>query len=513
MTLTEAKEFKVASVMCREDVLMHTRYFFRKMKKRKFIVNDHHIQVCDVLNKVLEGLLTKVIINIAPRYSKTELAVKNFVSSAFSHNACAKFIHLSYSQKLVEDNSDDIKSIIKSEEYQSMFPEVRISIKNDSKKKWNTTAGGSFYAASTAGQVTGMGAGTVEEEEDFKEFEKQLDELLKALDINDFGVKSKFGGALIIDDPIKPEDAFSDLLRTKINDRWDSTLKNRVNSRRTPIVVMGQRTHENDLSGHLMASDGYTYDLDEAIANPDKWFVLAIPVILKDENGEEYALWPFKHTLVELKKMQEADQVNFDTQYLQDPTPIFGLMYRPLQGYEHIPATETSLRKNYTDTADRGKDNLCSIDYTETAEFAYITDVTYTAKPMVETESMTALQLTKQKTQICRVESNNGGEGFARAVEKQCRALKNFLTTFIWFHQSDNKEVRIFNNSAKVYNIVRVPYDWEKRWPEFAKAIKNHRKSGKNASDDAADAITGIVEFFGVDEIQTDVSSWAGGIL
>lgn len=515
MNTVEAKEIKVYSVACKNSGMFHTRYFFKKKTGTKFVVNIHHVQIWEVLELVLQGLLTKVIINIAPRYSKTEIVVKNFIEHALSLNASSRFIHLSYSDELVRDNSDSIKDTIKSEAYQQLFPNVRISNKSDSKKKWYTTEGGGVYAVSSGGAITGFGAGAVDkpltlseklqEEQELREFEDALREMEKAFD-----EKQEFAGAIIYDDPIKPDDAESEGKREKINQRFDTTVRNRVNSRKTPIIVNGQRTHPHDLSGYLMETDGFTSDLEEAKNNPNIWFVLSIPVIQTDENGKRFALWPFKHTLEELEVMEDKIPITFQRQYMQNPQPKEGLMYKPLRKYDHIPATETSIRKNYTDTADRGKDYLCSIDYVETNDACYLTDVLYTVKPMVETESMTALQLSKQKTHIARVESNNGGEGFARAVEKQCRALKNPLTTFYWFHQSDNKEVRIFNNSAKVYNLVYVPSDWEIRWPDFARAIKTHMKAGKNLHDDAADALTGVVEWFGVDQLTSDSSGWAG---
>ncbi|MEO7016291.1 MAG: phage terminase large subunit, partial [Leifsonia sp.] len=169
-----------------------------------------------------------------------------------------------------------------------------------------------------------------------------------------------------------------------------------------------------------------------------------------------------------------------------------------------IPATLKSIRKNYTDTADKGTDFLCSGCYIETETAIYITDVLYTAKAMKETEPKTALMLTKNKTTIARFESNNGGEGFARNVEVQTRLLKNTATSFTTFHQSINKELRIFNNSNKVNNLIIMPADWETRWPEFAKAVKTHKKNGKNAHDDAADFLTGMVEFFGKDLLVTN---------
>ena len=512
MTVDEAKQYKVASVMCLEDVLMHTRYFYKRMFKRKFVVNDHHEKVCNVLNKVLQGLLTKVIINIAPRYSKTELAVKNFVSTAFAHNPAAKFIHLSYSDALVQDNSDGIKSIMKSAEYQAMYPEVRISHKTDSKKKWYTTAGGVFYAASTAGQVTGMGAGTVDEETDWIEFDEQLQSMLEALDINPFTEKAKFGGALIVDDPIKPEDGFSETIRNKINARWDSTIKNRVNSRRTPIIVMGQRTHEEDLSGYLMASDGFTTDIQEAIENPDLWYVLAIPVILEDKDFGEVALWPFKHSLEELKAMQDKDQLNFDTQYLQDPTPLVGLMYKPFRIYGHIPMSEKSIIKAYIDTADEGDDYLACVIYVENDDAMYVLDIIYTKKAMEDTEVMVSQALTKYKVMVARFESNNGGRGFARNVEKQMRQLANPFTEVIWFHQSNNKKVRIFSKSGEVTNLIKMPEAWDKNYKEAYKSVTRYRKEGKNKHDDIEDALTGMAEYFGEDEPQAN-ADWVDGFM
>lgn len=521
LTVDLAKEIKVVSVACKGSLLFHSRYFFWKKTGDRYAVKKHHILICEVLELVLQGLLTKVIINIAPRYGKTELFVKNFVSHALSLNATAKFIHVSYSDELARDNSDAIRDTIKTETYQQLFPNVTISNKTDSKKKWYTTEGGGVYAVSAGGAVTGMGAGKVDkvltEEELLKIKLEQEKEELELLDYmkeleKAFEDKQEFAGAFIFDDPIKPDDAESEGKREKINVRFDTTFRNRANSRKTPFIIGGQRTHPHDLSGYLMETDGFTYDIEEAKKNPDIWFVLSIPVIQDWGLETEHALWPEKHNLHELHVMEEKIPITFQRQFMQNPQPKEGLMYLPFDTYEHIPATLTSLRKNYTDTADKGKDYLCSIDYIETEDTIYVTDVLYTQKGMTETETLTAMQLTKNKTQICRVESNNGGEGFSRNVAKQCRLLKNFLTTFLPFHQSDNKEVRIFNNSATVHNLVKMPADWKTRWPEFYRAITTHMKAGKNKFDDAPDALTGVVEWYQKDELTSDPSNWAGGL-
>lgn len=95
-----------------EEKLNFTRYFFKKKHNKKFIVNHHHEDISKSLDEVLAGKITRLIINVAPRYTKTELVVKNFIANGFAINPKSKFIHLSYSEALVRDNSAEILSIM-----------------------------------------------------------------------------------------------------------------------------------------------------------------------------------------------------------------------------------------------------------------------------------------------------------------------------------------------------------------------------------------------------------------
>ena len=118
----------------------------------------------------------------------------------------------------------------------------------------------------------------------------------------------------------------------------------------------------------------------------------------------------------------------------------------------------------------------------------------HTDKPMEYTEPTLAKMLTKHAVQECMVESNNGGRGFARAVENQCRLLGNNMTSFKWFHQTENKQVRIFNHSAAVQNLTYMPEGWQRMFPTFSTEIIGYMKNGKNKHDDAPDALTGTIE-------------------
>lgn len=442
------------------STLSFTKYFYYEKTKRKFVVNKHHELICNALDRVIRGEVTRLIINLPPRYSKTEIVVKNFIAKGLSINPASKFIHLSYSDDLACDNSEEIRELVKSEAYQELYPYVQIKQGSDSKKKWYTTDGGGVYATSAGGQVTGFGAGAVDDEE---ELAKQID-----------GIKSstKFAGAVIIDDPIKPDDANSEAAREKVNTKFETTIRNRVNSRNTTIIIIMQRLHEHDLCGYLQKIE------------PDTWEVLSLPAITYEE-GEPKALWPFKHTLEELYAIKNANSNVFETQYMQNPTPLEGLMYGEFKTYDTLPITKTKIRKNYTDTADTGADFLCSIDYVETEVGNFILDVLYTDKAMEYTEPMVAAMLHKDGINVSNIESNNGGRGFARNVESQTRLLGNNKTKIEWFHQSANKAARIFSRSNEVTNLTYFPSDWEKRWPAFARQIKGYRKDGKEAHDDA----------------------------
>ena len=161
---------------------------------------------------------------------------------------------------------------------------------------------------------------------------------------------------------------------------------------------------------------------------------------------------------------------------------------REFKTYEVLPITKQHKVKAYVDTADTGDDYLCCIVYVETEIGNFILDVYYTQAAMETTE------LTKWEVEEAIIESNNGGRGFARKVEENCRILGNRRTVVRWFHQGENKDIRIFSHSNEVQNLTHFPKEWAHLWPKFHKAITQYKKQGTNTHDDAPDALTGTVE-------------------
>lgn len=152
----------LADAVCKAKLLndfgFFVRYFFKAQYNKRFMVAGHHGQIIDALTRVVSGETTRLIINIPPRYGKTEIAVKMFVAWCLANSPAAKFIHLSYSDDLALDNSSAIRDVVKSSEFQRFFP-MALRADSDSKKKWFTENAGGLYATAAGGAITGFGAG------------------------------------------------------------------------------------------------------------------------------------------------------------------------------------------------------------------------------------------------------------------------------------------------------------------------------------------------------------------
>lgn len=286
MTAFDPEHVKaVTRALCLEDHLFFSRYFFKIREGIKFKVNWHHKKMAEAIQRVIDGKCKRLIINVPPGSSKTEMAVINLIARGLAINPKSRFLHLSYSSDLAELNSAKAKELINSSEYQSLFP---IPLKTDSsaRGRWNVVEGdisiGGCYATSTLGQVTGFRAGHMAE---------------------------GFQGCIIIDDPLKPVDSLSKVKRDAVNNAFINTVQSRKASPDTPIIVIMQRLADEDLTGFLLAGgDG------------KDWEHVCIPAI--DEDGESY--WPEKEPIDSLLQLKEKGNFTFEGQYQQRPYVLGG---------------------------------------------------------------------------------------------------------------------------------------------------------------------------------------------
>lgn len=268
-----------------EDLYFFARYAFNQRTKSKWLQNWHHQEICDTLQKVYDGEIKRLIINIPPRYSKTEIAVKNFAAWCLAQNPDCEFIHASYSATLAANNSAQTRDLVASQWYQELF-QTHLDSSSTAKDHWKTTSGGVFYSSGAGGTITGFGAGKVRE---------------------------GFGGAIIIDDPHKADEANSEVMRKNVIDWYQNTIASRVNNPNTPIIIIMQRLHEDDLCGWLLRG-----------GTGEEWYRLNIPVL----NSQDEPLWIAKHSREELTRMETTNPYVFAGQYMQRPAPLGGGIFK-----------------------------------------------------------------------------------------------------------------------------------------------------------------------------------------
>lgn len=327
--------------------LFFTRYFFKSRQGIKFLVNWHHALISDTLEKVITGEIKNVVINVPPGSSKTEMAVINFIARGLALNPRARFLHLSGSDSLATLNSAQARDIIRSDEYKK-FWNYKIADDSDSQKRWNIMIdgqkAGGVYATSLGGQITGFRAGHM---------------------------APGFQGALIIDDPVKPDDAYSKVELGKANRALITTVKSRKASPDTPIIVIMQRISESDPTAFIKAGNlegEWTYVkipalIDDAyVATLAAKYQQMIAPSEKDPRGR-FSYWPYKEPVAQLLSMEKGgaeDQQGakisrfvYASQYDQNPVALGGNIIKSEHFvlYEVMPRIK--YRYIYADTAQK----------------------------------------------------------------------------------------------------------------------------------------------------------------
>lgn len=286
----------------------------------------------------------------------------------------------------------------------------------------------------------------------------------------------------IIDDVIKNHtEAMNALALEQHFDWYKNTLFSRTDGDNYKFIFIMQRWATNDLSGRIINLYG------------DDVSVVSYEIEDKDGNMLE-------PTIMSRKKFEEAkktlDPAILKANYYQQPVDIEGRLYKGFQEWSVFP--EYSIMHNTTDVADQGLDNVCSIDWvevrTEDSSDVYINDIYYSPEKAEVTEPAVAKMITADRVNEAEFESNNGGKGYARNVERELHKLDNFATVVTWTPQTTNKEARILASSAWNARHVYMPPNWTSKYPEFASEVLSYVAGGKNPHDDGVDVLATIYE-------------------
>lgn len=323
------KKRKETELAASGGILPFSQWFFPEREGMALLVGPHHRVLSQTLDRVIKREISRLIITLPPGYTKTEFAVVNFIAKGFQVNPKARFIHSTFSDDLARENSDKVKTLIELDEFKEL---ASVSIRTDSKAKdrWKTEQGGGLLAKAAGGPITGFRAGYMD--------------------------KTTFTGALVVDDPLKPDDAFSPKKREIVNRRATNTFRSRLAHEGVPIIVIMQRLHSDDFAGYLLKG-----------GTGDYWHHLDLPILI--EPGMEYPkewthgvpvehglpsgpLWAEKHSEDEIEILK-ADAYTYNSQYRQRPQSIESALFDMdgFQEWHELPPMDATWI--YVDTAQK----------------------------------------------------------------------------------------------------------------------------------------------------------------
>lgn len=419
-------------------------------------------EICDTMQALYEKRLlnekgepyTILILNLPPGFGKSYSAIM-FATWLFGQQKKNQIITVSYNQTLSTRFAKSVRDTIEDAEIRgiddyfvvnSFFPDVKIKYGDAAMNVWSLEGEYmSYLATSFDGAITGMR-----------------------------------GNIGIIDDPIKnAEEALNERVKEKHWDFYKNTFSSRMLDGAIQIVIQ-TRWATDDLAGVLCREF------------PERCYVLKMPAMV---NGKSLCEDLYS-TADLLSKKETLDEHIWLSNYMQEPIDLKGALYTEFKTYFAVDADKFERVIAYVDTADTGSDRLMLVIAGVIGNMAYVLDIYYTDAGMEITEKESARRLHEYDVRECLIESNNGGRGFARNVERLLKeSFKNKKCTVTWFHQSKNKKTRILVNVTNVMEQVVLPENWKRRFKDFHTDIIKYQRKGKNEHDDAPDGLTGLVEF------------------
>ena len=410
-------------------------------------------ELCDKLQEFYYNDDEFMIVNEPPRHGKSFTAT-NFVEWVLGRNPLERIMSASYSHDLSKNFSKKVRGTISTEKigdnivYSDIFSETKLKFGSSEAMKWQTDKSNqiNYLATSPSGSATGFGC-----------------------------------TLMVIDDLVKNAyEANNESILEAQYEWFVNTMLSRREGKKKVLIIM-TRWSSKDLAGKILE---YVKENNISYSH----------INFKAEQEDGTMLCP---SIFDKKASERAKQLMgediYEANYNQTPIDMKGCLYSNLQTYSELPTVLEIC--NYTDTADEGTDYLCSINYAICSDDkAYILDIIYTQDAMEITEPLVAGMLTKDDVNYAVIESNNGGKGFARNVERICRENNNNHTMFRRFTQTKNKVSRILTGATGVMQNVIFPEDWKSMYPKFYKDVTQFQRLGKNKHDDCVDVLTGIYE-------------------
>lgn len=439
-------------------------FFYCHLKAPNFYKEDRQylVSLCSEFQDFYESDDEVMIVNLPPRHGKSRTAGL-FVEWVLGKDQSQKVMTGSYNETLsttfsknVRNDIQEVKADADKIVFSDVFPGVSIKHGDGAMNLWSLEDGyNNYLATSPTGTATGFGA-----------------------------------TLMLIDDLIKnAEEANNETTKEKHWSWFTDTMLSRLEEGGKIIIIM-TRWASDDLAGRALE-----YYESEGI----KVRHISMKALLDKDTHQMLCTEVLSYRSY-MRKVRAMGADIASANYQQEPIDLKGRLYTSFKTYERLPvdAKGKSLLEgiySYTDTADEGDDYLCTIIWGVYLKEAYILDVYFTKAGMEITEPEVAKRFYEFKVARARIESNNGGSGFARNIIRLLLENHNSNYTDVkWFHQSKNKQARILSNATWIMNHVYYPLNWRDRWPEYYNSMIKYQREGENKHDDAQDATTGVAE-------------------
>ncbi len=275
----------------REDLASFIHRSFQTVAPAQDYQDNWHVSaIAWRLQQCFEGEIKRLIITLPPRNLKSICASVAFPAWVLGRDPTRRIICASYANELTSKHARDCRAVMESAWYQSAFPQTRLNPKKAAELEFETTRQGYRYGTSLGGALTGRG-----------------------------------GNFIIVDDPIKPADAMSEVKRKAVKDWFGGTLYSRLDSKKDDvIIIVMQRVHVDDLVGHLLEKDSGWVHLDlPAIAEEAQDIPIGPNEVYHRQIGK--VLHPERESKELLDQMKDVmGTAAFSAQYQQRPVPVEG---------------------------------------------------------------------------------------------------------------------------------------------------------------------------------------------
>lgn len=446
-------------VMLRNHFLTFAKRVFRELNPgRQFHVGWHHEAIAYLLEvSAIYGEIDRVIINLPPRSAKSTIVSVALPAYLLGRDPTRRIVVVSYNQDLANMFSRQTRQVMQSAWYRRLFPSTQIPARA-AEAQFYTSAGGFRKAISTGGTFTGRG-----------------------------------GDVVIIDDPLKADDAYSETARNNLFEWAKQTLFSRLDDKlKGAMVLVQQRQHEDDFSGHMQRTEEWLSLSLPAIAEKDEWITLSRNPLKRHYRRVGDLLDPVREPIEVLDGLKRnMGSAAFSAQYQQAPLPPDGEVVK-ISWFRTYPELPVQGERIFSvDTASKAglRNDWSVVTVWRVVEGRFYLEYVWRRRVEYPELKNSLVELARDlKPDVILIEDKGNGIGLIQDL----RSMLEGFPVIAYEPGSLDKESRMRIQSAKIEGgIVFLP----PAAPWLDEFLNEFRRFPNGAHDDQIDSVSQLLDY------------------